>query len=253
MSPAVNASCFSTNDGSLTVAPAGGNGSYTYLWSNGATGAQNTGLGAGNYNVTVSDTEGCTATAAGTIASPPQLLTGAVATPQSANGTTDGTASANPSGGTPAYTFLWSNGETTADIQNLSPGSYTVTVTDGNNCTAVKTVTVNQYDCTIQSDVNVQNISCFGAGNGQATLNITGGTSPFSILWSTGDTSLSLNNLSVGQYAVSITDAANCPEQLSFTIEEPDTLVANVSTTATSGPNTSNGSATANPIGDSGV
>jgi hypothetical protein len=248
-----NANCFDSNDGSLTALPTGGNGVYTYTWSNGASTAINAGLGAGAYVLTVTDGENCSATATGTITVPDPINSNATATAQTANGAADGTATASPTGGTPGYTYLWSTNETTASIGGLLPGSYTVTVTDANNCTAVKTVNVSQFDCTLQTTLEVDNISCAGAGDGAATISFLGGTSPFTVVWSNADTTISVSNLAPGQYDVSITDAANCPEIQSFTITEPTILQANASGSTTTGFGTNDGTASANPTGGSGI
>jgi hypothetical protein len=245
--------CFGSNDGSLSALPAGGNGNYTFLWSNGATTNVIVDLGQGNYDVTVSDGENCSATLSLLVLEPAPVNTNATSTAQSAIGVSDGTAAAIPTGGTLPYTFVWSTGETTAEIVALSPGSYTVTVTDDKGCTAEKTVNVSQFDCTLQTLVLPQNITCFGADNGSATLQFLSGESPFTILWSTGDTLPSVNDLSIGQYSVSITDANNCPEVQSFSIQEPAILMANASGSTTSGLGTNDGTASANPIGGSGT
>ena len=245
--------CSDSNDGSVSVLPSGGNGVYAFVWSNGSTTNVIVDLGPGNYVVTVSDGENCTATLTALVVAPAPVNTNATATAQSAIGVSDGIASAMPSGGTPDYTFFWSNGETTNVIENLSPGSYSVTVADINGCTAEKTVNVSQFDCTLQTALLPQNISCFGAANGSATLQFLGGESPFTILWSNGDTLPSINNLTFGQYSVSITDAKNCPEVQSFNILEPAILLANASGSTTGGLDTNDGTASANPIGGSGV
>ncbi|MBL7774871.1 MAG: SprB repeat-containing protein, partial [Saprospiraceae bacterium] len=244
-----NVSCFGQQNGSATATGGGGNGSYAFQWNTGDNTAAVSGLSTGTYTVTVSDGEGCTASATVSITQPPTLTANVSATPQMANGQNDGTASASPSGGTPGYTYLWSNAETTATINNLLPGSYTVTVTDANGCTAVAIATVNAYDCTIDADVDASDALCFEANNGTATVVTTAGLAPFTFAWSTGDTTATINGLAPGVYTVVVTDAANCPEAIAFTISEPSLLRANVSATNLSGPSTGDGSASSNPTG----
>jgi len=248
-----NANCFGGADGSLSVLPAGGNGVYTYLWSNGATTALNENLGAGTYLVTVSDSEGCSATLTAAVTAPTAIVTNAMATGETALGAADGTVTTSPTGGIPGYTYLWSNGETTQSINGLAAGSYSVTVTDANGCTRVRTINVNQFDCTLATEILSTDISCFGAGNGTAVLEFMGGAAPFTILWSTGNTTTNLSDLAAGSYSVSITDANNCPEVETFTIEEPSALVANATGSVTSGSGTDDGTASANPTGGSGT
>ncbi len=244
-----NVTCNGAANGGVVASGTGGNGNYTYNWSNGGFTPGISNLDAGTYTVTISDTDGCSSTASATVSQPEQLLANASATPQSSNGASDGTATANASGGSPNYAYEWNNGEQTASITGLLPGSYTVTVTDANFCTAIQTVTVNAYNCTIQTEYDVTNVSCFGANNGSATILINGGTQPFSYDWSTGDSTSSVSNLGPGQYSVSILDAANCPAELTFTVFEPTPLNANATATGTSGPNVNDGTATASPTG----
>jgi hypothetical protein len=249
----INTDCYDSNDGSLSALPTGGNGIYSYHWSNGATTATNNGIGIGMYGVTVTDSEGCSATANGTVSSPPQLLPNATATGQTFVGAVDGTASANPSGGVPGYTYNWSTSATTPSITALMPGAYTVTITDSNNCTAVQTVNVSAYNCLLQSQLVLSNILCFGQSNGQATVNVQGGTDPVSIAWSNGATTDTIFNLQSGPYAVTITDGANCQEVQTFFMNEPVLLDANASGSTTSGGGIPDGSAASLPTGGTGT
>jgi hypothetical protein len=248
-----NANCFGAANGQLSASAAGGDSNYSFLWNNGTGAASNLNLSPGNYTVTITDGEGCTATATGVVTQPGQLLANAGATPQSAAGASDGTASASPAGGTPGYSYLWSNGGTTSSITGLNPGLYTVTVTDSHGCTAIQTTSVNAYNCTIEASASTQNVGCFGETNGSASINISGGTAPFVYNWSNGTQTSSSGNLGPGFYSVSVTDAANCLVAVSFTILQSDTLLANVSAIPSSGPTTNNGIATASPTGGSGT
>lgn len=253
LSGQTNNACFGDNTGGITASAAGGNGTYTYAWSNSGNTAVLNNLAGGTYTVTITDGENCTSTAVATITEPAILVCNASATPQTANGLADGTASAAPSGGTPVYTYQWNTLATTATITGLLPGFYTVTVTDGNGCTKAQTISVSQYDCAVQGTIQQANVRCYGNANGSASVTLTGGNTPYTYAWSNGASTSFVSNLGPDTYTVTVTDANNCPVLLSFTITEPDTLIANVSTTGASGPNTNNGTATANPSGGSGV
>lgn len=244
-----NVTCFGLANGGLVASGSGGNGSYEFDWSAGGVTSAISGLAAGSYTLTVTDSDGCSGTVAATITQPTQLTTNASATPQTSNGAADGTATVNPAGGSPNYSIEWSNDETTATITGLLPGSYTVTVTDANLCTAVQTVNVNAYNCAIQTEYNVTSVSCFGANDGSAEIFMSGGQEPYDFNWSNGDSTATATGLTPGQYTVTILDAANCPTEISFTVFEPTQLNANASATGTSGPNTNDGTATANPTG----
>ena len=244
-----NVSCNGALNGAATAASVGGNGTYNYLWSNGATTSAIANLAAGTYQVVVTDGENCTAVSSAIITQPEVLNANATATPQSANGVNDGTATATPIGGTAGYTYIWSNTASTQTITGLAPGAYTVTVTDLNGCTNVQSISVNSFNCTLAAAVSAVNVSCFGANNGTANVTLSGAANPVTYTWNNGATTAIVSNLAPGTYTVNVVDGNNCPATLNTTIVEPVVLAAN----ATSSPETSaganNGTATANPVG----
>lgn len=248
-----NVACNGGATGAATVTPGGGNGTFIYAWSNGANTATAANLAAGAYSVSVTDGENCTATATVTISQPDPLAANATATAQTANGINDGTATANPGGGTANYTYLWSNNATTQTITGLAPGSYSVTVTDANSCTAVQTVTVNAFNCALSASISGVNLTCNGANNGSATVTLQGAGEPVTYAWSNGGNTPTQNNLAAGVYTVSVTDANNCPAELSVTIAEPLPLAANASATPESNAGANDGTATALPTGGAGT
>ncbi|RXG20255.1 beta strand repeat-containing protein, partial [Leeuwenhoekiella aequorea] len=137
-------SCNGGSDASIDLAVVGGTASYTYLWSNGATTEDLSGLTAGTYDVTVTDANGCTATASIQVNEPTILTASGVATAVSCNGGSDASIDLAVVGGTTSYTYLWSNGATTEDLSGLTAGTYDVTVTDANGCTATASIQVNE-------------------------------------------------------------------------------------------------------------
>jgi hypothetical protein len=245
----VNVSCNGGSNGSATLSGGGGNGVFTYLWSNGSTNATATGLAAGTYGGTVTDGENCTASVTASITQPNPLLPNASATPETANDANNGTATASPSGGTAGYTYVWSNNATTQSITSLAPGSYTVSIADTNGCTAVQTVTVNAFGCSLSATASSTNVTCNGANNGTATVATTGAANPISYAWSNGATTQSVSNLNPGVFTVNIVDGNNCPAVLSVSISEPTVLSANASATAVTANGANDGTATAAPIG----
>lgn len=251
ISSAQNVSCHGGSNGSAVAVPVGGTGTFTYAWSNNQTGTELTGVPAGNYSVTVMDGAQCTATATVTITEPLLLASNASATGETATGANDGTASAAPSGGTPGYTYEWSNGGLTATITGLAPGNYTVTVGDANGCTAVQAVTVNSFNCNITSNTAFTNITCNGANNGTAALNLTGAVDPIAYAWSNGAITSSVSGLSPGTYTVNATDANGCPVTASVSISEPTVLAANATSTNETAAGANDGTATAQPTGGS--
>lgn len=244
-----NVSCNGALNGTATAASIGGNGTYNYLWSNGGNVATISNLAAGTYQLVVTDGEGCTAATAVTIAQPELLNANASATAQSANGVNDGSANATPIGGTAGYNYLWNNAATTATINGLAPGTYTVTVTDQNTCTSVQSVSVNAFNCTLAASVAAVNVTCFGANNGIANVNLTGAANPVTYQWNNGATTASVSNLSAGTYTVNVIDGNNCPAILNATIVEPVALSANATANAETFAGANNGTASANPVG----
>lgn len=130
-----NVSCNGGTNGSASVTVANGTSPYTYLWSNGTTTASNTNLAGGNYTVTATDSGGNTGTLIVNISQPAPINANVTGVDETSAPANNGSATAAPTGGTSPYTYLWSTGATTATINNLNSGTYTVTVTDSHNCT----------------------------------------------------------------------------------------------------------------------
>ena len=241
--------CNGNASGSATVAASGGNGAYTYAWSNGATSATASNLSAGTYTVTVSDGQNCTSTETAMITQPNAVVTNATATAQTAPGVNDGTASASPTGGTGAYTYAWSNGETTQTINNLAPGNYTVSVTDVNGCLKTQTVTVNAFGCAVAASASGVDVSCNGANDGTASVVLNNGAGPITYEWSNGETTQEITGLAAGTYSVTASDANSCDVVVSVDIIEPVAVNPNTTSTAVTASGASDGTATANPTG----
>lgn len=220
-------SCGGVCDGSATVVTSGGVGPYTILWSPGLqTTPTATGLCAGNYSVTVTDANGCSTTSNTSIVEPTPLgLTTSFTA--STCGNNDGSACVNVTGGISPYTYSWNDPslQTTSCATNLSANSYTVTVTDSVGC--VDTAVVNVNDITGPSVIITAstNVTCNGTNNGTATANISGGVSPYTILWGpSGQTSSFASNLSAGNHTITVTDASGCISSASVIITEPTSV-----------------------------
>ena len=226
-------SCFNACNGAATVNVISGS-SPAYSWSTGATTQSISGLCPGTYSVTVTNGDGCTVTKSVTINNTP-LLTVSI-TPSdnngygvSCNGSTDGTATANPSGGTSPYSYSWSNGQTTKTATGLAAGFYTVTVTDVNGCTANGSVTITQpplltTTAAPTSDYKGYNVQCHGGNNGSAEAYPVGGVPPYTYLWSNGQTSKEATMLFAITYTVTVTDANGCTASAQTTLTEPPAL-----------------------------
>ncbi len=219
-----NVSCFGGSNGAINLTVSNGTPPFTFSWSSGQTTEDISNLPSGAYTVTVTDSNGCVANQNVVISQPSSLLSITVDSSQDVNcsGGSDGSADLTVTQGTPPYSFLWSNGSTTEDINNLSSGSYTLTVTDANGCIDSATVIISQPSGALSLSVSsVQDVSCFGANSGAINLSVSQGTSPYSFLWNTGDTAQGISGLSAGIYTVTVTDANNCTAQATQSIGEP--------------------------------
>ncbi|MFN5887231.1 MAG: hypothetical protein ACK438_04615, partial [Flavobacteriales bacterium] len=218
--------CNGLNNGTASVTASGGTAPYTYLWNNNATSATVSNLAPGNYTVTVTDANGCTASANVNITEPTILGASTTSTDVTCNGLNNGTANVTASGGTAPYTYLWNNNATSATVSNLAPGNYTVTVIDANGCTTSANATISQPSL-LTATTTSTNVTCNGQNNGTATGIPAGGISPYTFLWSNNQTTTSITNLNPGNYSVTITDANNCTTNASVTITQPAILTAN--------------------------
>ncbi|MDO8367937.1 MAG: T9SS type A sorting domain-containing protein [Saprospiraceae bacterium] len=246
----VNVVCNGASNGSAEVLVTAGADPTTFIWSNGATTASVGNLTAGLYTVNVTDGNNCPASLSISITEPALLDANISSTAESALGANDGTASANPTGGTGAYAYAWSNGGFTQTITGLSPGTYTVVVTDEKGCTSEQTVEVSSFLCAISSQNTILNVTCAGAANGSVTVSLTGGTAPFSYAWSNGGTSATIANLSGGIYTVNVSDANGCDFSTEASVAEPAPYSPwDIQTVNPLCPNDATGSATASITG----
>ncbi|HAD13041.1 MAG TPA: hypothetical protein DCF33_11470 [Saprospirales bacterium] len=226
-----NVTCHGANNGTATATPSNGWAPYTFLWNTGATTQTITNLAPGNYSVTVVDIDLASATGSITITGPTPVGVTVFGQSQICGNAPDGFAAVTPNGGTPPYTYLWSNGGVTPQINNLAAGTFTVTVTDVNGCTASGSFEVGFWDEGIWlMDTVYQEITCFGANNGWAHVSTMSGIGPYTYIWTNGGTTADITNLSEGTYTVTVTDlGTGCTNIASVTLEEPAQLICSPS------------------------
>lgn len=251
---ASDASCFGGNDGSAIGASSGGNPPYSYAWSSGSSSINANNLSSGQYIFSVSDNSGCLDTASVFINQPDSIQIGAIITDALCAGNANGSIDASASGGTPGYTYAWSNSVGTASNPNIAAGTYTVTVTDNNSCTNAASFIVNEpspLDVVISDSADVL---CFGGNSGSAEASASGGTAPYSYAWSNGSNTPISANLSAGIYSVTVTDFNGCTDTAQVAIAQPANAlsagIASITNVVCNGDNT--GSVTANASGGTG-
>jgi len=225
--------CNGANSGSASVLATGGSSPLTYSWSPiGGTTSQATGLSAGTYTVTVSNVCGPQSLTV-TISQPTALAAQPpTATNVLCSGTSTGTATESPTGGSPPYTYSWSAGaQTTSTATGLSAGTYTVTVTD--NCAdppSSASVTITQPAPVTSGTPTSTGELCNGGSNGTATITPGGGTSPYSYSWNPGgQTTATATGLGAGTYTVTVTDNKNCTTTASVAVTAPAAIIDSLS------------------------
>lgn len=222
-----NATCGIANGG-ISTAVSGGN-TFNYLWNNGATSSGLSNMAGGSYAVTVTNNFNCSATGAGFVNSLGAPSVTASATNALCNGQNSGSLSVTVTGGTPNYSYLWSNNATTATVNNVGSGSYTVTITDAQSCQATASAIVSEPTALISNLSTTNTISCFNGADGSLSSSVTGGTGNYSYSWSNAATSNNISGLSAGNYCVTIYDANNCTVTACVVLSNPAQLTAGVS------------------------
>ena len=194
--------------GSIDLGIIGDCGPYTYLWSNGETTEDITGLAAGTYTCTITDANGCSVTSESTLSGSVPIVIDAVTRIDDNCGAAEGSINLTVSGGTAPLTYAWSNGANTEDITALIAGTYICTITDANGCTIESTTTLVDQAITVTNVITINDIC--GANTGSIDLTVTGDGGPFIYAWSNGATAQDINNLSAGTYTCTITDINGC-------------------------------------------
>jgi hypothetical protein len=196
--------CHQGSDGQATMTASGANGNVTYAWSDGGSGSFRDNLTAGNYTVIATYATNCTSSTYFTITQHAAFLSivSCNSTAVSTNGGNNGTATAIAAGGTPPYTYLWSNTQNTSTINNLGTGSYTVVVTDSKACTSSSFTSIAGNGCTLTTSITGATSLCNGT---TTTILTTSGSATATYLWSNGMNTQAIT-VGLGTYSVTVTD-----------------------------------------------
>ncbi len=180
---------------------------------------------ASTYRITVKDDSNIEKSLTYNLISPDTIIIAlAITNSVSCSSGADGVITSTITGGSPPYTYLWNNGEETETLTDLSVGTYTLTITDNNDCIVEASIDLTQPDgMSIESEVITP--SCNNDNDGSISLRISGGTTPYNYLWNTGATTSNIENLSAGEFSVTITDAVGCIAIQNFILENPEPLI----------------------------
>ncbi|MFN6065512.1 MAG: Ig-like domain-containing protein, partial [Bacteroidota bacterium] len=211
------------NTGSITTIGKGGTGAYTYAWSSGPSTASLSSIAAGAYTVTLTDANSCQVIQPFTITAPSTLAATAAAVDVSCNAGTNGKVNLSVTGGSTPYRYLWNNGATTQNIQGLTAATYTVTVTDANNCSVIVSQAVTQLPALAISE-SITAVLCNSGNNGAINITASGGRTPYTYAWSNGVTTEDLTGLTAQAYVVTVTDANGCTFNKTITVTQPAAL-----------------------------
>ena len=214
------------SDGEALITVSGGTEPYTYLWSNGATSNPATNLTEGNYTVTVTDANGCTDETPCTVQ--PVVCEAFSATINgeniSCNGDSDGEINITVVGSVGAITYQWTpNVSTSSSATGLPAGLYQVFVQDAALCNETIQITLTEPTL-LSAEIDKEDVICFGEASGNMDLQVSGGVEPYTFAWSNGVTEEDQENVLIGNYAVTITDANDCTVIASVTVDEPTLL-----------------------------
>lgn len=221
-----NVSCAGASDGSICLEVDGNNPQY--LWSNDATTSCIQNLPGGVYSVTISDGMCATVVDNLVVEEPDSLRIKPDLTFPLCHNSANGAIALTVFGGTPEYSYLWSNMAITRDISGLAGGTYTVTLTDGNGCMLIETIPLPApLPLQIVLD-STQNVSCNGGADGYLKVSATGGTSPYRFIWNDGSTAPVRSNLSTGFYTVTVSDFRGCQAVRVIFVSQPQPLTLNL-------------------------
>lgn len=217
--------CADQINGSIQVNTVG-KGPFTYVWDNTTSDSIIINLASGMYSVTATDVDGCEFDKQFQINDPPAITNIFDILQPGCNEDTLGTATAIPNGGTGNFNFEWSNGQNTNTIVGLIPGPFMVTILDDNNCVFVDSLIIVKGEPILVNAV-VDSIDCFG-NFATIEINTLSGVDPFQFLWSDGSNDPNRNDLLAGFHSVIITDDIGCTHDLSFFLDQPDTLFSTI-------------------------
>ena len=223
--------CYGGNDASIKILISGGIAPYTINWSNLGGGDLQDNLSAGDYLVTVTDDNDCIKTLNVNIPEAPIFTVNPVVKNISCFGMNDGSINLNIIGGIAPVKLVWDDSAVAGNVRNnLRPGTYTVTISDGKPCTISRTFIILEPQKLVISANVTDAFDCDDANSGAINLLVAGGTTPFTYSWSNGVVTEDLSNIPAGNYSIIVTDARGCSEQAQYSINRQPPIVIGIET-----------------------
>ncbi len=216
--------CFGYADGGISVLASGGTAPYSFQWSNASSGGSISGLTAGNYQVTISDANGCELIQEMIIEEPDSITISGFVEDVICYGETTGNIQLTVVGGASPYSFLWSNNASSIDNMNIPAGNYSVQVVDNNNCTYTGLFEVDGPPSAIDFNYEIMSATCTGVPDGYIHGDVSGGVPPYSYSWSTGESSNELDFIVPEKYSLTVVDDLGCEQVNDFVVDATDTL-----------------------------
>ena len=217
--------CYDSNDGTIKVTPSGGVAPYTYAWNDFGNGDFRQNLSAGTYQVTITDSNGCIEIRDVEVLNAPLFDVNPIITPVSCFGANDGSIELNFVGGIAPISFNWTDDSSAGQVRNnLSPGLYSVLITDGSGCEIQEDFVIVEPKEISIAGVITDAIDCDNPESGSIDLQVSGGNLPYTFLWSNGATTEDVSNLLANNYSVKITDSKGCTAEKEFSINRQEDL-----------------------------
>lgn len=220
-SSAIDNVCFGSSEGEISITIEGGQSPYSTTWSNGSTTKDLTGLPAGRYDLVVIDDLGCIRQVSQDIGQGPQVFVNFDMSVPSCAGKSDGSLVATVTGDTAPFSYTWDNGKTGHRIENLTAGTYCITITDAQGCSYPHCYEVlDGYQ--IETTANIKDAGCGEAKDGAIIIDVTNGKAPYTYQWSGEEgplgTERSLTKASQGNYQLIVTDNFGCTDISTFEV-----------------------------------
>ena len=224
-----NVLCFGGTTGAVNLTITGGTSPYSFVWNNGASTEDLLNVPAGFYSVIITDANGCNASVDGSVTEPSAAVGGSIVSQinVSCTGGNNGTVTVSGTGGIAPYEYKLGTGtyQSSGIFGSLTAGAYNITIRDANLCTFALQAVITEPSVPLAGSVIVTNISCFGNNSGVCDLTVTGGTSPYTFIWNNGAVTEDINNLTSGDYSVTVTDSKGCTSVINATVSQPSALL----------------------------